>query len=93
MSHPFKVTGGLESSGIAMHRESNVILSREGTYIQLRFLSFHMARSFVFFLNPSVVSFLQEKLSCVFSSSYHVKYEIVITHSAYVYPASPEDCV
>ena len=64
--NPFKVSGGLESSGIAMYRESNAILSHDGTYIQLCFLRFDIARSFVFFLNPSVVSFLQEKLSCVF---------------------------
>ena len=74
MSHPFKVSRGPESSGIAMYRESNVILSHDVTYIQLCFLSFDIARSFVFFLNPSVVSLHQEKVSCVFLSSHHVKY-------------------
>ena len=74
MFHPFKVSGGLESTGIAMYRESNAILSHDGTYIQLCFLRFDIARSFVFFLNPSVVSFLQEKLSCVVLSSHHVQY-------------------
>ena len=71
MFNPFKVSGELESSGTAMYRESNAILSHDGKYIQLCFLRFDIARSFVFFLNPSVVSFLQEKLSCVVLSSHH----------------------
>ena len=43
-------------------------------YIQLRFLSFDMARSFVFFFNPSAVSFSpRENCRVYFLSSHHVK--------------------